>query len=181
MTYDFRLPPHFSGTEKDNLEQLRRYLIQHIQQLQWSLNDISAKIKETENEDGNVQESDSVMDTEWFSVTKTENMTTPTKLTRRGAGCFYKVVGGDHVYVSFNFSFAYNGEPIRVNSKPISEQYRPRKDVYCFCPVDEQCIAKLHVDTSGYIYIDLVQDMSAETPTMPYNAGWIDGYIDYWL
>lgn len=120
-------------------------------------------------------------DTGWISLTTSGNATSSSNITRSGEGCFYKVINGNHVYVAFNCGFAYSGETVHINTDTIPEAYRPKNNAYTLCPCDNRTIARVYVASDGYIYIGYVQDMASGTSTSSYTAGWIDGYIDYWI
>lgn len=95
--------------------------------------------------------------------------------------CCYRVINENHVYVSFNCAFTYSGNPIKVSGNPIPSQYKPTRYVYATCPTTGRALARIYISTSGDVMIDHVQDVASASPTTSFEAGWIDGYIDYWL
>lgn len=98
-------------------------------------------------------------------------------------GCAYRVENENHVYVAFNCGFTYtvDGGSIIVNSTPIPEGYRPARNVYAFCPLGGRYIARIYVNTSGYVAIEWVQFLYDTAATESREGTWIDGYIDYWV
>lgn len=95
--------------------------------------------------------------------------------------CSYRVSNENHVYVSFNCAFAYSGEPIKVNGSQIPSPYKPARHIYAICSTSGRAVARIYITPSGDVMIDHVQDVSTASPTTSFNAGWIDGYIDYWV
>ena len=121
------------------------------------------------------------LDTGWVELTRSGNASTPTVIARGGAGCFYRVINENHVFVRFNCAFTFNGNSINLNSATIPERYRPKYNAYAMCPVNDRAIARASVAADGYIYVNAVQNMATATTTTSFTVNWIDGYIDYWI
>lgn len=94
---------------------------------------------------------------------------------------WYRVVNENHVYIAFNCKFDFKGDTIQVNSSPIPSPYKPTRNVYAMCPVNNRGIARILVNPDGNIIIDYVQSMAVGEVTSTYTVSWIDGYIDYWV
>lgn len=125
------------------------------------------------------------LDTGWVELTKSGNASTPTIVTRGGAGCFYRVINENHVFVRFNCAFKYSGKSVNLNSETIPVGYRPKNNAYALMPVadnnTDRAIARVSVASDGYIYVNYVQNMASASTTTSFEATWIDGYIDYWI
>lgn len=120
-------------------------------------------------------------DSGWISLKQSGNAFAPTTVTRSGAGCFYRVINENHVYVRFNCGFTFNGGSININSETIPAQYRPKNNVMTLLPVNDRGIARASVASDGYIYVNYVQNMATAATTTSFTASWIDGYMDYWV
>ena len=120
-------------------------------------------------------------DTGWVALTQSGNASTPSTVTRGGAGCFYRVINGNHVFVRFNCALTYNGSSVNINSETIPSQYRPKNNAMALLPVNDRCIARASVASDGYIYVNYVQNMATASTTTSYSVAWIDGYIDYFI
>lgn len=121
------------------------------------------------------------LDTGWIELTKSGNASTPSTIARGGAGCFYRAINENHIFVRFNCAFTFNGSSINLNSVTIPAHYRPKNNVYGLFPVNDRAIARASVAADGYIYVNYVQNMAAASTTTSFNVTWIDGYIDYWV
>lgn len=87
--------------------------------------------------------------------------------------CHYRVVNGNHVFVSFNCSFGFSGTPLQINNTLIPTKFRPPKSVYAICPInDNYSTAVIEVNQIGYVSV-----ISAGAS----QVNWIDGYIDYFV
>jgi hypothetical protein len=94
---------------------------------------------------------------------------------------WYRVSNENHVYVAFNCAFTFNGDPITVSENPIPSPYKPERNVYAMCPVNNRGIARILVKPDGNILVDYVQSMASSEATSTYTVTWIDGYIDFWV
>jgi len=97
------------------------------------------------------------------------------------SGCHYYIDNGNHVYLAFNCAFTYSGTSLVINGSMIPAEYRPARTMYMLCPANERFIALISVRTTGYIYVEWVQNMAAGVSTGSAYATWIDGYLDYWI
>lgn len=123
-----------------------------------------------------------VSDTGWISLGLSSNVSDATlNAGRTGYGCYYRVIGGRHVYVSFDCSFEYSGSPITVCAASIPSEYAPKRNIYTFSTVNGRWIARTFVNSTGDVRIDYVQNMAAAEASSSYTVNWIDGYIDYWV
>lgn len=99
--------------------------------------------------------------------------------------CCYRVVSGKHVYIAFNCAFKYSNSLITVNKNAIPSQYRPKSYVSAMCCTGGKekgrFVAYVYINPEGNIIINYIQDMSSASETTSSTAGWIDGYIDYWI
>ena len=98
---------------------------------------------------------------------------------RKGNGCYYRVINGNHVYVAFNCAYEFTGEAITVSATSIPTKYRPANGAYSILPVTGRRIANAYVNSSGQVRIAWVQNLTAATTTE--SITWMDGYIDYWV
>lgn len=121
------------------------------------------------------------LDTGWEKLEMSSNASAPATATRDGAGCFYRVINENHVFVRFNCAFTFKGSSININSTPLPEWYRPKNNAMALLPVNDRCIARASVASDGYIYVNYVQNMATASTTNEFTVSWIDGYIDYWL
>ena len=98
-----------------------------------------------------------------------------------GTGCWYRVVNGNHVQIAFNCAVEYAGVGREVSLTAIPEQYRPQRNVSSVCSINGQAVAGVLVNSSGDVFLNWVQDLTATGKTTSYSVSWIDGYIDYYL
>ena len=96
------------------------------------------------------------------------------------SGCHYQVTDGNHVYAAFDCSFEYSGNVITINKNAIPEGSRPKRTTYALCPVNDRGIALVSVDTTGYIRVVWVQNLTEYARSVAVPVEWIDGYLDYW-
>ena len=120
-------------------------------------------------------------DTGWVALAQSENASTPSTITRDGAGCFYRVLNNNHVFIRFNCSFDFSGDPISINSETIPSQYRPKNNAMALLPVNDTGVARVTVSSDGRIYVIYVQDMATASATSSFAVSWIDGYVDYFI
>ncbi len=121
------------------------------------------------------------LDTGWIELAMSGNASAPSTVARGGAGCFYRAINENHIFVRFNCAFTFNGSSINLNSATIPAHYRPKNNAYGLFPVNDRGIARASVAADGYIYVNYVQNMATASTTTSFSATWIDGYIDYWL
>lgn len=207
MSVDIRLPNINSTTDAGQIAQIRSYLYQFAEQMQWALNTIesgnttSVDITATKKTGGTAESDDfesnfnlvkslimksaeSHSSTHWQDLGLSSNVTAAgTSMGRTPYGCSYRVVDENHVYVAFNCSFEYtvNGGSIIVNSTSIPEKYRPTRNVYAFCATGDRYVSRIYVNTSGNVAIEWVQFLYDTSATESCSGTWIDGYIDYWV
>lgn len=96
-------------------------------------------------------------------------------------GCSYRVVDENHVYVSFNCAFTYSGSAIKISGSQIPSPYKPARSINAYCTPNGRALARVYVNSSGDVYVDHVQSLTASGETSSYSVTWIDGYIDYWV
>lgn len=118
----------------------------------------------------------------WASLGLSDKVSTASSnYGRAGQGCFYRVVNENHVYVSFNCALTYSGATLQINSAALPEKYRPARSVYSLCAAGGRTVARVCVSSSGNVYVEWVQDLSATGATTSFTLGWIDGYLDFWV
>lgn len=118
-------------------------------------------------------------DTEWLSLGLSDFVAESNiDIGRTDGGCYYRVIDGKHVYISFNAAFTYGTEAIKINDINIPTQYCPPHNVYNINAIDTQGFASVLVNSLGEIYVNHMQSSDTETSV---DVSWIDGYIEYWL
>lgn len=119
----------------------------------------------------------------WISIGLSDNVEDETVVIGRApaSGCYYRVVSGNHIYISFACSFTYTGEAFVVNENPIPSELRPKRSAYAFCALSGKNIARVFVNTRGYVYIEWIQSLTSGSETTNVTSGWIDGCIDYFI
>lgn len=125
-----------------------------------------------------------VSDTGWIDLGLSSSVSVPGpdyEFGRKGPGCFYRVINGNHVYVAFNCACNYAGENIQVNSTAIPSQYRPGNYCYTMLPTGGRAVVRAFVSTTGAIKIGWIQDLSSDADTTSESITWVDGYMDYWV
>lgn len=185
MGFDFRYPNITGKTEREQLAQYKGFLIQLVDQLNFAMNNISSSTPTASS----VQTvpasrlSTSAYSGFWTSLGLSSAVSQSNSAFGRhqNGNVWYRVVNENHIYVAFNCKFDFNGETIQVNSSPIPSMYRPERNVYAMCPVNNRGIARILVKPDGNIHIDYVQSMAVGEVTTTYTVNWIDGYIDYWV
>lgn len=118
----------------------------------------------------------------WVSLGLSDKVkTAASSYGRAGDGCFYRVVNENHVHVAFNCALTYTGATIQINANAIPAKYRPARSVYSLCAAGGRTAARVCVSSSGNVYVEWVQDLTAAASTNSFELGWVDGYIDYWV
>jgi hypothetical protein len=201
MGLDIRLPNINAKTEAE--QQIKSYLIQLAEQLQWALQNIdtsnrsvvvapvsrslmpsSSGVNTGATADAWIyNKCECSSDTGWSRLGLSSAVSQSNSALGRyqNGNVWYRVVNENHVYVAFNCAFTFNGDPITVNSTPIPSPYKPTRNVYAMCPVNNRAVARILVKPDGNILIDYVQSMETGEVTNTYTVNWIDGYIDFWV
>ena len=123
-----------------------------------------------------------ISDTGWVSLGLSDKVTASASgVGQIGAGCYYRVINENHVYVAFNCACTYAGSNLTVNATMIPTKYRSSRNVYTLVPTGSRFLIRTIVDSSGKIIIDYVQSLIATGSTMSADVPWIDAYIDYWI
>ena len=126
-----------------------------------------------------------ISDTGWIDLGVNEDneavMISANDVGRNGAGCYYRVINGNHVYVAFNCACTYSGSLLIVNKNKIPSKYCPARNAYAMVPTGGRAIIRAIANHSGNIVIDFVQLITATANTASADVNWIDGYIDYWV
>lgn len=125
-----------------------------------------------------------VSDTGWIDIGLSSAVSAPIddyNFGRKGSGCYYRVINGNHVYVAFNCACEYAGENVQVNATAIPSKYRPARYCYAMLPTGGKAIVRAFVSTSGAVKIGWVQSLSSGADTTSADITWVDGYIDYWV
>ena len=181
--------PNIKGSDKEQLVQIRSYLYQLTEQLQWALNNTSASVpsnvtppitpRTTISSSNYTRSSGETWTNLGLSADVTESESNVGRASE--SGCYYRVCAGEkHIYVAFNCAFTFSGSTIIINAEPIPEDLRPKRDVYAICVTDEGGVARILVTKEGNILVDWVQTISSAEATVSSTVKWIDGYIDYW-
>lgn len=125
-----------------------------------------------------------VSDTGWIDLGLSSSVSEPGsdyEFGRKGPGCFYRVINGNHVYVAFNCACEYAGENVQVNATLIPSKYRPERYCYDMLPTGGRAVVRAFVSPAGVIKIGWMQELSANANTTAGSITWVDGYIDYWV
>ena len=156
---DLRLPS-ISGTEAEQIAQMRHYLYQLVPQLQWAFNAI-----ETGEMDGVVS---------WHKLGLSSFVrASVADCGRYGAGCHYTVNNASkRVTIAFNCALTYKGGKIRVNDSLLPIAYRPKHNVRSLCVADGS-VATVLVTPTGEIFVESLDKETA--------VEWVDGFIDYFI
>lgn len=173
--------PNIKGTDSEQLAQIRSYLYQIVPELEWALNHIgpSAKTDYVTNE-LNMSQSDH---------SSREDIGTWVNLGFSGVvkeslsnGCYCRVRPGErHIYIAFNCSVTYGMGALQINERQIPSAYRPKRSIYTLCPAEGNSVAQVRVNEEGNIFVDWIHPVTAQAESTTPTAGWIDGYIDYWI
>ena len=194
-----RLPKIMGASEREQIAEIKSYLYYLVEELEYSLNnkDAGKSGSATGSAVSTASQAYATFESIKPYILKSEDIVTAfgdiisekeggawtdlkllqelseVAIGRTETGCFYRVCdGGKHVYISFNCSFAYEDEALKVNKTLIPEEYRPKRDIFALCPTGDGSFARVIAGTDGQVLID-----SAQSPTVD----WIDGYIDYWI
>ncbi len=174
----------YAGTGQDDVSNgTWRYIVQEYRSLYTTIPTYRRRIDS--NAEGvwtyETWQMEKGLDTGWIELAKSSHASTPSVVARDGAGCFYRVINENHVYVRFNCAFSFSGSSVNLNSTTIPEWYRPKNNAMALLPVNDRGIARASVASDGYIYVNYVQNMATASTTTSFTVTWIDGYIDYWL
>lgn len=121
-------------------------------------------------------------DSGWLSLGLSDKVSTSSSnFGRAGQGCFYRVIDDKHVYIAFDCGLTYAGSTIKVNANALPAKYRPARPVYSLCAAGGRTTTRVLISSSGDIYVEWVQDLSATGATSSFTLGWIDGYLDFWV
>jgi hypothetical protein len=180
MGYNFKLPRMDGMSQKEQALFLRA----HIEELQWALNNID---KEQDSIKKSLSEKDktapySVSDTGWVSLGLSTSVSESTHDNgRNGAGCFYRVVNGNHVYIAFNCALTYSGGGVTINANTIPAHIRPPHNVTAIVTGTGKNIARSVVTKLGTIIVEWVQYMADSGATTSATLEWLDGFIEYFI
>ena len=123
-----------------------------------------------------------ISDTGWIDLGISDAVVaSSSNVGQNGAGCYYRVINGNHVYVAFNCACTYANSILIVNKNAIPAKYCPERNAYALVPTGGRSIIRAIANHSGNIVIDWVQSMIATANTTSANVSWIDGYLDYWI
>lgn len=139
---------------------------------------VSFKVKSLSGEDVTLS------DTGWIDLGIDSGVSVPADeydFGRMGAGCYYRVINGNHVYVAFNCACEYAGENVQLNATAIPTKYRPERYCYAMLPTGGKAVVRAFVSTAGLIKIGWIQSLSSGEDTKAESVTWVDGYIDYWV
>lgn len=204
--------PHIVGrTEREQIAELKSYLYELVDVLEFSLSNTSAPastgVEKAVSVDSIttfnaikpliIRSSDIInayyaevvnrMDNlPWISRALSAGVSESTVSSGRwgGTGVCYKVsAGGKHVYIAFNVSFSTSAGTIRVESETIP--FPPSHDVKAICSVGfadgSLGIATVGISPVGEVNIYAVHQLPGAALSTGETVTWIDGYIDYWI
>jgi hypothetical protein len=181
MPIEIRLPHITDGSDRSQIEQIKKFLFQHCEQLQYAFNTIAddALNKSDSELGGDPAEDFGVVDATWRPLGLSDGVTdSEINIGRNGSGSYYRV-DGRHIYVTFNCAISYKGSSIKVNKSSIPSKYRPKRDVSAIVPAGSDAMIKVRINTGGNISVDQVY-FAAES-SVSNEISWIDGYLDYWV
>lgn len=181
MNADIRLPPQWTGTEKEQLKQAYTYLFQLAQTLQWMFERINPQGVITNTTLKEIKSSENRSKCEILGLSSLVAKSDYDLGRGNNGTCCYRVINGNHIFVAFNCSFTYSGESITVNASQIPSPYKPARNVYSLCPVANCGIARILVNPSGEVCVDWVHNVASVDVSESFTVDWIDGYIDYWV
>ena len=176
--------PYINGkTEKEQLIQIKNYLFQLVEELEFAFRTIetpSATITQVIQTGTRQPSTENIDAEEWINLGLSSGVSdTDISVGRCGTGCYYRVFASKkHIYVAFNCTFTYNGSPIQVNSVPIPSEYRPKRNIYTYCATSGRGFARILVNDLGNIF---VMSLEPDSTISSEAVKWIDGYIDYWV
>ena len=125
-----------------------------------------------------------VSDTGWIDLGIASTASEPDSeydFGRKGIGCYYRVINGNHVYVAFNCACEYAGENVQLNATAIPSKYRPSRYCYAMLPAGGKSVVRAFVSPVGAIKIGWIQSLTSGADTTKASVTWVDGYIDYWV
>jgi hypothetical protein len=198
MGIELRYPNITAHTDREQLAQLKSYLYQLVEQLQFALNDQSGgggavqyydemyaklssqflpKIERVSAEIKKVSDAINLDDKGWMDIgISSEVSDSYHEEGRTESGCYYRVCQEkSHIYVAFNCHATLSAVDTKVNDIPIAEEYRPSRNAHGICAAGGT-VAHVVVTTDGNVFVSRIQTMSQDV-----EVEWIDGYIDYWI
>lgn len=149
--------PHITGvTERQQIEEIRRYLHQLSDRLELAFASVESRAVDL------------------GLSSKVSSPDSDVGYGRIAKGCFLKCEER-HIYVTFNCKLNKSGSAVQINAKPIPADYRPRRTVYSLCAASGGNIVRVFVTSSGDVFVE----PSGSSGSI--SLGWIDGYIDYMI
>lgn len=176
MSYKFNLPPLRQMSERE----LTSFLRSHIDFLQFAMNDIESKHTELESKHTALEEK--IADTGWIDLglSSAVGATTNNDVGRNGAGCYYRVLNGNHVYIAFNCSCMFKGADIQINAKLLPEDIYPKYNATALCNSGGRKAARCTAFKDGTIRIEWARNHD-ELQATEVELPWLDGFIEYFI
>lgn len=176
MSYNFNLPPLRQMSERE----LALFIRTHIDFLQFVINDMDKAHTDLEEKHTALEEK--ITDTGWIDLglSSAVGATTNNAVGRNGAGCYYRVLNGNHVYIAFNCQCKFIGAPIQISGKLLPEHIYPKYNVTALCNSDGPKVARCTADTYGKIVIEWARNHN-DLQAAEVELSWLDGFIEYFI
>lgn len=176
MGYNFNLPPLRQMSERE----LALFLRSHIDFLQFAMNDMEDKHTALESKHTALEEK--IADTGWIDLGLSSDVgaTTNNDVGRNGAGCYYRVLNGNHVYIAFNCYCDFNGAPVQINANTLPDNILPKYNATSLANSEKRKVARCTAFKDGNILVEWARNhdnLSETNVTLP----WLDGFIEYFI
>lgn len=176
MSYNFNLPPLWQMSERE----LALFLRSHIDFLQFVINDMDKAHTALEEKHTALEEK--ITDTGWIDLglSSAVGATKNNDVGRNGAGCYYRVLNGNHVYIAFNCKCTFEGTEVQTNAKLLPEHIRPNYHATALCNSAGRKVARCTAFTDGKVIIEWARnhdDLQSTNVELP----WVDGFIEYFI
>ena len=99
---------------------------------------------------------------------------------RNGAGCYYRVLNGNHVYIAFNCSCMFKGADIQINAKLLPDDIYPKYNATALCNSGGRKAARCTAFIDGTIRIEWARNHD-ELQATEVELPWLDGFIEYFI
>lgn len=174
MSYNFNLPSLRQMSERE----LALFIRTHIDFLQFVINDMDKAHTALEEKHTALEEK--ITDTGWIDLGLSNAVTATTNngVGRNGAGCYYRVLNGNHVYIAFNCKC--EGANIQANAKLLPDHICPNYSATALCNSAGRKVARCTAFADGKIIIEWARDhdnLQATSVELP----WLDGFIEYFI
>ena len=106
----------------------------------------------------------------WEDLGLAPGIQPPQPETGRAEGCAMRLSGGSHVILAFSCRMPEGH--LAVNANPVPQALRPPRKIHSLCP-SQGGITAAECGPDGFIYLENVLGTA--------DAGWVDGYLDYYI